>query len=131
TFIGRFIRAIPPEVPKVLNLHNVHSLIEQRAVAAASGEDKANAANEFERTLRFEKWLASECARCVAVSGKEAESAAQLLGIEPPDVIPNGVDTSYFQPAPDKNSEDYLLFTGTMNYKPNIEAVQLLCLEIF
>ncbi|MBL7963312.1 MAG: glycosyltransferase [Flavobacteriales bacterium] len=40
-------------------------------------------------------------------------------------VIPNGVDTSYFQPRPGEATHD-LLFTGNMNYPPNIDSVLFL-----
>jgi glycosyltransferase involved in cell wall biosynthesis len=44
-------------------------------------------------------------------------------------VIPNGVDTSYFQPLQQKKEFD-LLFNGNMNYPPNIESVSYLVKKI-
>jgi glycosyltransferase involved in cell wall biosynthesis len=46
-------------------------------------------------------------------------------------VIPNGVDTDYFQPNPIKQDEITLLFTGSMTYLPNWDAVHYFIKEIF
>lgn len=44
-------------------------------------------------------------------------------------VIPNGVDTTYF--APQERPKEYdLLFTGNMNYPPNIDSVLYLVNEV-
>ncbi len=44
-------------------------------------------------------------------------------------VIPNGVDTDYFKPI--GNTKDYdLVFTGNMNYAPNVESAVYLIKEI-
>ncbi|MBA3899412.1 MAG: glycosyltransferase [Bacteroidetes bacterium] len=45
-------------------------------------------------------------------------------------VVPNGVDTEYFQPQ--ALQADYsLVFTGNMNYPPNVECAEYLAKEIF
>ena len=44
-------------------------------------------------------------------------------------VIPNGVDTSFFQPRDDNKDFD-LVFTGNMSYPPNIEAACFLADEV-
>ena len=50
-------------------------------------------------------------------------------------IVPMGVDLGYFRPSPktDAQSSDSprLLFTGTMNYFPNADAVIYFCNEIF
>lgn len=45
------------------------------------------------------------------------------------EVIPNGVDTAYFQPL-NRVREFDLVFTGNMNYPPNIDSACLLANEI-
>jgi glycosyltransferase involved in cell wall biosynthesis len=44
-------------------------------------------------------------------------------------VIPNGVDTEYFNPIPCEK-EFELLFNGNMNYPPNVESVEYLVNKI-
>lgn len=44
-------------------------------------------------------------------------------------IIPNGVDTEFFHPQKKEKQAD-LLFTGNMNYPPNIDSVMFLANEI-
>jgi glycosyltransferase involved in cell wall biosynthesis len=128
TFMARFLPALPADVPKVLVLHNVLTLIAQRQAEGTSGQDRVRA--DLERTLRFEKTAASSCDMCIVVSEQEAAAARALLGVERVQVVPNGVDTTYFTPADRATCPGYLLFTGSMNYWPNIEAVQFFAKDI-
>ena len=43
--------------------------------------------------------------------------------------IPNGVDVGFFKPDPTKKEFD-IIFSGNMNYPPNIEAAEYLCKKI-
>ena len=55
-----------------------------------------------------------------------SEAEKQALGIGGPKVLAvgNGVDTDYFRPAEgDGPAAPGLVFTGTMNYRPNIDGV--------
>ena len=49
-------------------------------------------------------------------------------------IIPNGVDCEYFSPAnpqpATRNSQPILLFTGAMDYYPNVDGVNWFCNEI-
>jgi glycosyltransferase involved in cell wall biosynthesis len=48
------------------------------------------------------------------------------------DVIPNGVDTEYFRPASRVAlvRDPYIVFTGAMDYPPNVDAAGWFCNEI-
>ena len=46
-------------------------------------------------------------------------------------IVPMGVDLGYFQPNPITQPAPMLLFTGTMNYFPNTDAVIYFCDEVF
>ncbi|MFN7875751.1 MAG: glycosyltransferase [Pirellula sp.] len=46
-------------------------------------------------------------------------------------VVPNGVDTEFFRPEPlTIQGENSLVFTGAMNYFPNIKAVEFFCGQV-
>ena len=46
-------------------------------------------------------------------------------------VVPNGVDTEYYRPDPAVTREPAtLLFTGTMDYRPNVDAVRWFALDV-
>src|SRR3989442_15622271 len=87
SWMGRYLPAFPAGIPKIVDLHNPHSLIEQRALAKASAEAQAAAKREAERMLQFEKRVASQCEVCVCVSEKEAELTSQLLGANRVEVV--------------------------------------------
>jgi glycosyltransferase involved in cell wall biosynthesis len=129
TMMARFIPALPEGVPKVLDLIDVHSLIERRAVEETPEQEREARRREADRTLRFEKDAASQCDLCLAVSEDEAAAARRLLGAHRVQVLPNGVDTEFFTPSGDGTAKGYLLFTGLMNYWPNVEAVRFFCSE--
>jgi len=80
---------------------------------------------------RWEPRIADKFDRCTTVS----EPDRQLLTTANPrlkvDVIPNGVDTTLYQPLPLTNPCPTLLFIGNMSYLPCIDAMRYFCREIF
>ena len=81
-----------------------------------------------DRTLsRWERRAAKRAALVLFVS--EAEAALwRARGGGPAAVIPNGIDTAWFDPGhsvarPDGDGRPTILFTGQMDYRPNIDAV--------
>lgn len=45
--------------------------------------------------------------------------------------IPQGIDIEWFAPQNSKTKSNCLIFTGTMNYRPNIQACVFFCEKIF
>lgn len=93
---------------------------------------------EAKKLLQYEKKIAQEFDASLFVS--EAESA--LFKTMAPEskhkigFLSNGVDTDYFSPLNDYlnpylENEVVLVFTGAMDYWPNIDAVQWFAEEIF
>jgi glycosyltransferase involved in cell wall biosynthesis len=123
TSMARFLPCFPTDLPKVLDLVDVHARMARRA-ADGPGSVEREVQQEADRTLRFERAVASQCTLCLACSGSEAAAMRALLGIDQVRVVPNGVDTSFFTPSDGPVIAGYLLFTGTMSYEPNIEAVE-------
>ena len=95
-------------------------------------------AREAGRLLALERRAALSYDRSLFVSVAEAdvflkrvpEAASRVAAMS------NGVDTGYFDPAHDFSSPfpagaPAVVFTGTMNYRPNIEAVTWFATEIF
>ena len=121
--MAQYIPIMPVSVPKIVDLHNVYSLMATRKLEGLTGLDKQNAIFELNRTIKFEKLICSQCNLCFTCSQEESAAIKTLLFIEHVAVVPNGVDTSWFKPAETEPVPDSLLFTGTMSYKPNVEAV--------
>lgn len=79
----------------------------------------------------FEQATARRADVSVFVSGAEADLFRRRSGLFATDIRPleNGVDLDYFDPAADFAPVDppgapLLVFTGQMDYRPNIEAVE-------
>ena len=130
TDMARFMRCLPSDVPKVLDFHNVYSVMARRAAESATCTKRAELQWEAERTLRFERRVAQQCQLAVVCSVTEAAAARELLGVTRIDVIPNGVDTCYYLPSCLEERDKRLLFTGTMNHPPNEEALLYLARDI-
>src|SRR6266849_6916525 len=130
SFMARFLPFLRPDVPKVLDMHNVHTLMAWRRAQEKSGSEKDDMVKEFERTQSYERTVCSACQLCLCCSDQDAEAARRFLNIEHLKVIPNGVDTAMMTIGKAPVTPGYLLFTGMMNYEPNREAVRYFVKEI-
>jgi glycosyltransferase involved in cell wall biosynthesis len=130
TPLARFSPWLPVDVPRVLDLFDVHSLVAERAVTAAAPAERAAAQREAERTLAFERGAVEACDACLAVSPHDADAARALLGASEVHVVPNGVDTAFFRPSTIDGEPGSLVFTGRMSYGPNANAVCYFAREI-
>jgi len=107
TDMARFLGALPASLPVVLDLHNVYS---------ANADDA--------RTAVFEQSAVSRARLCLVCSEVDARRARRLLAAEHVHVVENGVDMSFFAPTKVEPVPRSLVFTGTMDYMPNVEAVR-------
>ena len=82
---------------------------------------------EFRRLVSYETKVAAASTAGIFVSRTERDIFAGLIPQATPrlHVVPNGVDTDFFSPAPQFGPvrADSIVFSGTMDYKPNIDAV--------
>jgi glycosyltransferase involved in cell wall biosynthesis len=101
-----------------------------RRAQQVSGSEKEDAAKEFERIQSFERMVSSACQLCLCCSEHDAKAARDFLNIEHLRLIPNGVDTTLMNAGEMPGTPGYLLFTGMMNYEPNVEAVRYFVGEI-
>ena len=94
--------------------------------------------HEARQLLRYERQVASQYDASLFVSSPEADLFRQLApeSVERIGHFSNGVDTDYFSPehelaSPYAPGERALVFTGAMDYWPNVDAVQWFCDEVF
>jgi sugar transferase (PEP-CTERM/EpsH1 system associated) len=88
---------------------------------------------EAKRLALYEEVVAKVFDHSIFVSEKEATLFRQRVKNIPISVISNGVDIEYFSPNGDgfHPNEPGIVFTGAMDYFPNIDAVRYFCSEIF
>lgn len=67
---------------------------------------------------------------CVCVSMQDQRDLASLCSGTAIELVPNGVDPDYFKPGEDVEDETRLVFTGSMDWQPNEDAVLYFCHHI-
>lgn len=93
---------------------------------------------ESQYLARFEQKVAASCDANLFVSEKERDFFSQYLTPEHPEknyAVPNGIDFSFWDPSFKTESpypeEAYpIVFSGAMDYWPNVDAVQWFAKEI-
>ncbi|MCC6630194.1 MAG: glycosyltransferase [Chloroflexi bacterium] len=115
----------------VLDEFNAEWLLQQRAAATDWRAPRrwpvaAYSAIQWRRLKRFERAACLAADGLVAVSAADAVALAVLDPALAPALVPNGVDVRRYAPVdPDTPGLPRfdLLFSGTMDYRPNIDAV--------
>jgi sugar transferase (PEP-CTERM/EpsH1 system associated) len=87
---------------------------------------------EGRRLRAYEQAIAEKAACVLVTTEREAKLVRQLSADARVHVVPNGVDTAYFDAGPGlpHATEPVIVFTGDLSYFPNIEAVTFFALEV-
>lgn len=113
----------------VFDDHNCEYLLQQRAFFTdlripARWPGAAYSLVQWLRLRRYEAWVCRRADRVLAVSEADAAALRRLVPDLSVTVIPNGIDTGvYFPPPLSCSSAPALVFTGTMDFRPNVDAV--------
>ena len=88
---------------------------------------------EANRLAVYEENIAALFDHSILCSAQEAETLRKRTKERPVSVVANGVDLKYFSPClrSAQPNEPTVVFTGAMDYFPNIDAAQFFCREIF
>ena len=126
---------MPPVLPcaTVLFQHNVEAMIWKRHYEVQRNPlKKAYLYGQWLKTRAFERNVCARFDQVVAVSADDAEIMQREYGIHAVADVPTGVDTDYFRPSgkepPDANN---LVFTGSMDWLPNEDAIRYFTEQIF
>lgn len=124
--------ALPAGVPRALTLQNLSWAYYDARARPAQGPMRAALRAEAARFRRFDARHLDAYELLIAMSELDREQAASVTSTRCV-AIPNGVDLrdwpSAAQPAP--GSASLVLFTGTLSYPPNAEALRWLLEEIW
>lgn len=120
--------------PSVLFTHNVESEIWRRhADTATSPLRRTLYRTQYRRMLRYEGRALSRFDQVLAVSEADRDTLTRLYPSVRRDdiaVVPTGVDTEYFSPAPHAPDDSALVFTGSMDWLPNEDAMLWFCRDV-
>jgi sugar transferase (PEP-CTERM/EpsH1 system associated) len=78
---------------------------------------------QWQRLRRYEAQVCRRADRVIAVSDVDAAMLQELAPGLDVTVVPNGVDTRAYTPPPTLPHPLTLVFTGTMDFRPNVDAV--------
>lgn len=115
--------------PKVIDFMDCFSLNTERRAKQSSLLDRWSWHWEGRQVRRFEKHCFFDYDAQVIISEFD-RSSMPLHGKHRMHVIPNGIDTEYYQPQSKASKRVDVLFAGNMGYYPNIKAAQYLIQEI-
>ena len=118
-------------IPRVVSAHNVESRIWRRYHETEKNPAKKwYIARQVEKLERFEKEIFATF-EGIAVSQSDACEIQQLCPEARVEVVDNGVDLEYFNHQQQKLDENALVFVGSMDWRPNQDAVTYFVKEIF
>lgn len=118
---------------KIAATHNVESDIWQRYIDTEKNPFKRWYIRiQWRKVNRFEREAMHRVDGAIAVSGRDAAQLSEMNPRVPVTVIDNGVDLDFFSPVPGKSpgDETMLVFVGSMDWRPNQDAVMFFASEI-
>ena len=117
--------------PKILFTHNVEAMIWRRHYEVARNPLwKALSWREWKTMAAAERRYLQKADHVLAVSDNDRDEFLRFLDPSKITVIPTGVDVEYFKPNPEPAAPHSLVFTGSMDWLPNEDAIFYFVKEI-
>jgi glycosyltransferase involved in cell wall biosynthesis len=119
--------------PTALFQHNVETILwKRKAEFEAKWVDRIVSKVEYAKMRRFEPEQTRRFHHVIAVSETDRETMSSMVGREHISVVPTGVDLSKYRYDPAaRPSGPLVVFTGSMDWAPNIDGVEFFCNEIW
>jgi polysaccharide biosynthesis protein PslH len=120
------------DVPKVLQAHNVESVIWRRYAEVEQDWLKRQfIRGQCRKYLANEAQAFNQVSSVVTVSEADRQEAFRLYGDIAIDVVPNGVDLDAFGQVQRVRGSRQVIFLGSLDWRPNQDALNVLLDEIF
>lgn len=125
-----------PDLPRVLDLVDVDSDKWAQYSSSTRGPLSWLWNLESRRLARYESALVSFFNETLVCTDAEAQLLRSKVGKGKISVLQNWLDLDYYDPdsisvpAEIRSLQPYIVFTGTMDYLPNVDAVQFFCREV-
>ncbi len=122
----------PPEIPVILDAHNVeHEILRRSARVDGSWSRSLYSRINAFKLRREEANLVRRVDGLSVTSERDRREFVQLVPGSDPVVIPNGVDCDHFGSCHVEPDDGIVLFFGAMDYFPNVDAVTYFYREIW
>lgn len=126
------LTGVATAAPRVVVAHNVDTLIWQRYYTTARDPlRRAFLRLQWRRTARFELANFRQASQVIAVSAEDARLIRESFHMPHVEVVDNGIDRGYFAGAHGQRRPEQILFLGALDWRPNLDAVQLLLDSLF
>jgi polysaccharide biosynthesis protein PslH len=129
-----FLASVPniPDLGRcVLFQHNVETTIWERHLEhAKSPVDRFYFTLQARRMFQYERRACRESAHVIAVSAIDAGRMRERFQVSRVTDIPTGVDLEFFRPPESAPPISDLVFTGSMDWLPNIDGIRWFVQEI-
>lgn len=118
--------------PAVLFQHNVEAMIWKRHYEVQSNPvKKAYLYGQWQKMRRFEREMCRRFDSVIAVSADDREQMKNEYGATAVFDVPTGVDVEFFRPSGEVKPQAHsLVFTGSMDWLPNDDAIRYFMREI-
>ena len=118
-------------LPIVLQEHNVEKMIMKRFYKNQKNIFiKFYAYLQYKKLYKYESKICEIFDRCFMITKIDEKTIKDMNSNIKTNVVPAGVDTSYFYPIKLKEEEFSLVSVASMNWLPNIEAINWFCEEV-
>ena len=108
----------------VLFQHNVESMIWRRHYETQSNRiKKALFYSQWQKMVAYERAACQRFDAVIAVSSVDRDQMREEFGLREVYDVPTGVDTDYFQPLGGERQSSEIVFTGSMDWMPNEDAI--------
>lgn len=119
--------------PVVLFQHNVETMLWRRMARTETSPLRKLSYNiESRKMSSYETSALRRFHHVIAVSDNDRDAMLTLSPRCPITVVPTGVDTEQYQVAPPASAAPpVIVFTGSMDWEPNIDAMEYFCRDIW
>ncbi len=126
------IESLFGRLPSVLSAHNVEAQIWERYCQAETNPlKKIYIYLQWQKLVRYETKAAQRYSAVTTVSEPDRDMFVKNYGCEQVTVVPNGVDERYFTPVKAEIKPGSMVFTGSMDWRPNQDGARYFIEEIF
>ena len=126
------IRSLLGRIPSVLSAHNVEAQIWERYhQAETSLLKKLYIYLQWRKLIRYEAASAQGYTGVTTVSEPDRDLFTKSYRCKRVTVVPNGVDEQYFAPVDAEILPGSMVFTGSMDWRPNQDGVRYFIEAIF
>lgn len=132
-YSGQMAQYLPADLPFVMDFVDMDSAKFAAYAEDARGPMRWMMRREARKLAAVEATVAGRARASLLVSAAEADLFARTSGADRVVAIENGIDTAFFDPAqavPVEAGQPLIVFTGQMDYRPNIDAVRWFAAEV-